>query len=81
MNTKQIAVVIGALAVSALILWHSLPLEFPWAGFKVIRLFLMLFAVLIVAAFSWILLSGKKKPRDGAAADAAGRTEMTANKK
>jgi hypothetical protein len=76
-NVKQIAVVIGALAASALILWYSLPIDFPWMIFKVIKLFLMLFAVLAVAVFSCILLSGKKKTRDGSSVDAGDGTEKT----
>ncbi|MEW6077891.1 MAG: hypothetical protein AB1724_08775 [Thermodesulfobacteriota bacterium] len=61
MNGKQITILAVALAASGLILWHDLPLEFPWVMLKVLMLFLKLFAVLAVAVFAYVA-AGKKKP-------------------
>jgi hypothetical protein len=61
MNGKQIIILIIALTVSALVLWHDLPLAFPWVIIKVLMLFLKLFAVLAVAVLVYIFAAGKKK--------------------
>jgi hypothetical protein len=62
MNGKRITILIGALAVSALILWHDLPIEFPLIMVKVLMLFLKLIVVLALAAFAYTFTGGKKKP-------------------
>jgi hypothetical protein len=51
-----------ALAVSALILWHDLPIEFPWIIGKVVMLFVKLFVVLALTVFAFIFAGGKKMP-------------------
>ena len=61
MNRKRIIILIGALIVSALIVWHDLPLEFPGTMFKVVMLFVKLFIVLALASFAYIFAGGKKK--------------------
>ena len=62
MNRKQITILIGAIAVSALIVWHDLPIEFPGTIVKVVMLFVKLSAVLAVTIFAYIFAGGKKKP-------------------
>jgi hypothetical protein len=64
MNGKQIAILATALALLALILWHDLPIEFPWVIFKVLMLCLKLFAVLALTVFAFIFAAGKKKSSD-----------------
>jgi len=59
---KQIIILIIALAVSALILWHDLPIEFPWIIGKVVMLFVKLFVVLALTVFAFIFAGGKKIP-------------------
>ncbi len=61
MNRKQIMILISAFIVSALILWHDLPIEFPGFGVKVITLFVKLSVVVAVTIFAYIFASGKKK--------------------
>jgi hypothetical protein len=60
MNLKQILILIGALIVSALILWHDLPIDFPWIIHKVFMLFLKLSAVLALTILSYIFAAAKK---------------------
>jgi hypothetical protein len=52
------------LTALALVLWYSLPIEFPWIALKVIKLFLMVFAVIAVAIFSLVIAGGKKTQPD-----------------
>lgn len=61
MNRKQIVILICALAVSALILWHDLPIEFPGIIGKVLMLFVKMSVVLALAIFAYIFAGGKKK--------------------
>jgi hypothetical protein len=61
MNWKQIIILISALIVSALIVWHDLPLEFPGTMFKVVMLFVKLFVVIALASFAYIFAGRKKK--------------------
>lgn len=61
MNRKQIIIVISAFAVSALIVWHDLPLEFPGTIIRVLILFVKLSLVFALAIFAYIFASGKKK--------------------
>ncbi|RJP88137.1 MAG: hypothetical protein C4518_11145 [Desulfobacteraceae bacterium] len=61
MNAKQIIIVLTALAVSALIIWHDLPIEFPWIILKVCMLFLKVFIVLALSIAAYLFLAGKKK--------------------
>ncbi|HWR68187.1 MAG TPA: hypothetical protein VN416_04125 [Desulfomonilia bacterium] len=60
MNWKQILVMISACIVSALIVWHDLPIEFPMMIFKGLMLFLKLFTVLALTTFAYILAGSKK---------------------
>ena len=62
MNGKQIAILISALAASALIVWNELPIEFPGTIVKMIMLFLKLSAVLALTVFAYIFAGGKKNP-------------------
>jgi hypothetical protein len=62
MNGKRIAILISALAIAALIVWHDLPIEFPLIIFKVFMLFVKLFAVLAVTTFAYVFAGGKRKP-------------------
>ncbi len=61
MNGRQIIILISALIVSALIVWHDLPIEFPGTVGKVLMLFVKLSVVLAVAIFAYIFAGGKKK--------------------
>ena len=61
MNWKQIIIFISAFAVSALIVWHDLPIEFPGAIIKVLMLFVKLSLVFALAIFAYIFAAGKKK--------------------
>jgi hypothetical protein len=60
MNGKQIAILVTALVVSALILWNDLPIEFPLIIFKVLMLFLKLFAVFALAVLAYVFAADKK---------------------
>ncbi len=61
MNRKQIIILIGARIVSALIVWHDLPIEFPGTIGKVLMLFVKLSVVFALTIFAYILTGGKKK--------------------
>jgi putative effector of murein hydrolase LrgA (UPF0299 family) len=61
MNWKQIIILISAFAVSALIVWHDLPIEFPGTIIKLIMLFVKLSVVFALAIFAYIFAAGKKK--------------------
>ena len=61
MNGKQLIILISALIVSALIVWHDLPLEFPGTMFKVVMLFVKLSGVFALASLAYIFASRKKK--------------------
>jgi hypothetical protein len=61
MNQKQIIILISALAVSALIVWSDLPLEFPGTVVKAMKLFVKLTAVGVVTIFAYIYAGGGKK--------------------
>ncbi len=61
MNGRQIIILIGALIVSALIVWHDLPIVFPGIMGKVLMLFVKLSVVLAVTTFAYIFAGGKKK--------------------
>ena len=61
MNRKQIIILISAFVVSALIVWHDLPIEAPGTIIKVIMLFVKLSVVSALAIFTYIFAAGKKK--------------------
>jgi putative effector of murein hydrolase LrgA (UPF0299 family) len=61
MNWKQTIIVISAFAVSALIVWRDLPLEFPGTIIKVLILFVKLSLVFGLAIFVYIFAADKKK--------------------
>ena len=61
MNRKRIVILIGALILSALIVWHDLPLEFPGTMFKVVMLFVKLSVLFVVASFLYIFAGRKKQ--------------------
>ena len=60
MNSKQIIILIGACVVSALIVWHDLPIEFPGIFGKVLMLFLKLSVIVALTIFGYMLAAGKK---------------------
>ena len=60
MNRKQVILLISAFIVSALIVWHDLPIEFPGLMFKVVMLFVKLSIVFALTIFAYIF-TGKKK--------------------
>lgn len=59
MSGKRIAILIVALAVSALIVWNDLPIEFPGAILKVMMLVVKLFVVTALAVVAYIFAGGK----------------------
>ena len=61
MNLKQLIIMIVALVISVLILRHDLPIEFPGVIFKVMMLFVKLFAVFVLTIFAYIFAGGKNK--------------------
>jgi len=61
MNLKRIIILISALIVSALIVWHDLPIEFPGIMGKVLMLFVKLSVVVALTIFAYIFAGGKKK--------------------
>ncbi len=61
MNLKQIIILISAFIVSALIVWHDLPIEFPGVIGKVLMLFVKLSVVLALTIFVYMFVGGKKK--------------------
>ena len=61
MNLKQIIILISALIVSALIVWHDLPIEFPGIMGKVLMLFVKLSVVVALTIFAYIFAGRKKK--------------------
>jgi len=58
MSMIQIIILLGALIVSALILWHDLPIAFPWM-INAVMLFVKLSIVLAVTIFAYIF-TGRK---------------------
>ena len=60
MNPIRIVILIGAFIVSAVILWHDLPIDFPWIIYKVVMLFLKLSALWAVAIVAYIFAARKK---------------------
>ncbi len=58
MNLIQIMILIGALTAAATILWHDLPIVFPWM-INAVMLFLKLSVVLAITIFAYIF-AGKK---------------------
>jgi hypothetical protein len=62
MNGKRITILIGACVVSALILWHDLPIEFPGIIGKVLMLFMKLSIVSALTIFAYILAGRRKRP-------------------
>ncbi len=62
MNGKQMIILIGALIVSALIVWHDLPIEFPGVIFKIVMLFVKLSVIAVVTVLACVFAGGKEKP-------------------
>ncbi|OPY75116.1 MAG: hypothetical protein A4E63_00482 [Syntrophorhabdus sp. PtaU1.Bin050] len=62
MNRKQIIILMIALAVSALIVWHDLPIEFPGIIAKMLLLFMKVTVVLALAVVACIFAGGKRRP-------------------
>lgn len=60
MNSKRIIILISAFIVSALIVWHDLPIEFPGIVGKILMLFVKLSVVLALTIFAYIFAGGKK---------------------
>jgi hypothetical protein len=61
MNSKRIIILISAFIVSALIVWHDLPIEFPGIVGKILMLFVKLSVVLALTMFAYIFAGGRKK--------------------
>ncbi len=61
MNLKQIIILIVAAIVLALILWHDLPIHFPWIIVKLVTLFIEVSVVFGLTILAYIFAGGKKK--------------------
>jgi len=61
MNGKQIIIIVLAVVVSALMVWHDLPIEFPGMILRALMLFVKVSIVVAVAIFGYIFVAGKKK--------------------
>ncbi len=61
MNRTRIFILCCGLIVSALIVWHDLPIEFPGIIGKVVILFVKLSIVLAVTFFAYLFAGGKKR--------------------
>ncbi len=59
MNRKQIIIVLIAFLVGALILWHDLPVEFPWM-INMVLLFVKVAALIVVTILACVF-AGRKK--------------------
>jgi hypothetical protein len=64
MNGKQIAVLAVAVAVSALIVWHDLPLQFPMIMIGALMLFFKIFVVAALAIFAYLFAGREKSSRE-----------------
>jgi MFS superfamily sulfate permease-like transporter len=62
MNGRRIAVLVGAVILTVLIVWHDLPIEFPGAIGKVLMLFVKLSVVVALTIIAYIFTGRKKKP-------------------
>ncbi len=62
MNWKQLIILLSAITVLALILWHDLPIEFPGAIIKALMLFVKLSVVVALAIISFLFVADKNKP-------------------
>ena len=62
MNGKRACIIVAAIAATAVIIWHDLPIEFPGIIPKVLMLFGKLFIVVAAAVLAFILSGGKKRP-------------------
>jgi hypothetical protein len=62
MNAKQKAILVIAVGVLGLILWHDLPIEYPLIMFKAIMLFVKVSITTALAILAYVLAGGKKKP-------------------
>jgi hypothetical protein len=60
MNRNRTIILICAVIVSAVILWHDLPIEFPGIMRKVMMLFVKLSVVVALTIFAYIFAGGKK---------------------
>jgi putative effector of murein hydrolase LrgA (UPF0299 family) len=60
MNQKRVIILICACIVTALILRHDLPIEFPGLIIKMILLFVKLSVVVAVTIFAYIVVGRKK---------------------
>jgi hypothetical protein len=60
MNWKQIIILIIAFTTSGLILWHDLPIEFPWIV-NTLMLFVKLSVVVALTIFASMFAGRKKK--------------------
>ncbi len=64
MNGKQIIILVGAVVVAALVLWHDLPIEFPGIVIKAVLLFLKISIIAALAIFGYMYAGRKKKSRE-----------------
>jgi len=63
MNRKRIIILISAVVIILLILWHDLPIQFPWA-INVMMLYVKISIVVILAFIAFFFSGKKKKPSD-----------------
>lgn len=63
MNRKRIIILISAVVLILLILWHDLPIQFPWA-INVMMLYVKISIVIILAFIAFFFAGRKKKPAE-----------------
>ncbi len=59
MNRKRIIILISAVVLILLILWHDLPIQFPWAV-NIMMLYVKI-SIVVVLAFIAFFFAGKRK--------------------
>ncbi len=62
MNLKRTVILIIALIVIALILFHDLPIQYPWM-FNMMMLYLKI-CIILAAAITAFIFAGGKKPAE-----------------
>ena len=63
MNRKRIIILISAVVLILMILWHDLPIQFPWA-INVMMLYVKISIVVILAFIAFFFAGKRKKPSD-----------------
>jgi amino acid transporter len=63
MNRKRVIILISAVVLILLLLWHDLPIQFPYAV-NIMMLYLKISIVVILAFIALFFAGRKKKPAE-----------------